>query len=1288
MKYIFRNCGLSILLAFFILNFHTVFAAEIAETDELYQGAGIESNAAVYGSEANESIDPFTGQLVRTYTDLSLPGNGGLDLNIQRAYYSKLLQWKISFGRIKRANNVVTVELPDGSVHYGYKDSITDNENFTTKDFWKIYFPDTPRENDRPFVRTSSGVKYTFDSDDVAGYYSTTSIEKNNNEITIHYTDDVDAIQPLIDYVVDSVERRISFEYTSYSGSVISLYKPTKFYHCPDFGNSCAASERITTKYIYYEGDQSLGGINPIVLKEVRPPLGASWHYLYNQVNTINRLETVVSPNGGVSKYTYDFVDKYTPDGSHRRFFAVTKKETSGRGITSGEYNFDYTVDPDGFDYTTITDPVGRTTEYKYIGYGKDYSNNSDECWQFGLVQEVVVTGSDSNVESRTTTEWEVSPLKSFSTPKHRVAGLCSDSVTHIPRVVLKSINRDGKTHVTKYEDYDLDNNPTKYYEQSTIGTSTVKRQFVVGEYWKYPTLNIVQGKPKIVTVTSENFPGTKITSYEYNNYGLATETTSNEVTSTKGYYTTAPNDTYNLRWEEDPNHNRTTYQWENGAVSDIQDALNKYIVHEINHDGTIESTTSKRNHKTSYKYDVLGRLKKITPPTSTTHPSGATDISYPLTSFFYGGIEYKVNSGKRTQRLGTFETISIDGFGRETGTSNNLNITTTTNYHANGLKNYTTSSIGDTTNFDNFGRPISIEHKDGTSLSYNYTNGNVLITDEKGNTTLQTYYAFSDPDDKLLASVRDAKQTVASYDYNIAGQLTNVDFGSKNVAQFGYDDRFYLNSAYHPETGTISYGKDDVGNMTSISDTLGTRTYVYDALNRVNYIHDRGTTITDYGYDDDGNTTLLSNDTVRSTLTYDPVNRLSTKTDILEEKTCSTVYRYNPLDNLRQITYPSGRVVSYVTNTNNQVVAIPGFVDNVQYETSGVRAGLISDIQLNNGTTQQYGYNARRMITTLQAEVSSSSTDIVDQTHGYEDERGNLTSIIDRVAVSTRTFGYDELNRLTTFSGPWGSGVYGYYNNGNRASKRIGSNTDTYYFNNTTNRLYNISSSNGETLDITHNANGDVRQIVRDTETALLGYDLFHNLIGYTDSVNTDMTFGYDASGQRVLKRDNQNNTTVVYQSDQSGNTLSEFNGNDELLADYIYLDGKMIARVADIATLSDTDNDGINDLDEVLIYGTNPNVYDTDDDGIGDGDELAYWGEDFDTDTDGDGFINLLDPDSDNDEVLDGDEISQGFDPADAESKPERNMASRLIPVWMLLLLDTENTAESVDEILEGLN
>ena len=99
---------------------------------------------------------------------------------------------------------------------------------------------------------------------------------------------------------------------------------------------------------------------------------------------------------------------------------------------------------------------------------------------------------------------------------------------------------------------------------------------------------------------------------------------------------------------------------------------------------------------------------------------------------------------------------------------------------------------------------------------------------------------------------------------------------------------------------------------------------------------------------------------------------------------------------------------------------------------------------------------------------------------------------------------------------------------------------------------------------------------------------------------------------------------------------------------------------RVDDITGLNaipqeqDSDADGITDLDESLLFGTNPYHADSDNDGIHDGEELDYWSGNLDGDYDGDGLVNILDEDSDGDGYRDGFEINQGTDPADPASRP----------------------------------
>ncbi|MCK9294853.1 MAG: Ig-like domain-containing protein [Desulfobulbaceae bacterium] len=89
------------------------------------------------------------------------------------------------------------------------------------------------------------------------------------------------------------------------------------------------------------------------------------------------------------------------------------------------------------------------------------------------------------------------------------------------------------------------------------------------------------------------------------------------------------------------------------------------------------------------------------------------------------------------------------------------------------------------------------------------------------------------------------------------------------------------------------------------------------------------------------------------------------------------------------------------------------------------------------------------------------------------------------------------------------------------------------------------------------------------------------------------------------------------------------------------------------------DADGDTLLTRDERDLYGTSPALSDTDADGLDDGAEASYWGSGWNTDIDGDGIINLLDSDSDNDGYPDGEEIMQGSDPGDSGSTPDNNQA-----------------------------
>lgn len=50
----------------------------------------LSSRSAPEINTVSENVDPFSGILTLTHTDLHLPGNGGLDVNVMRTYNSMI----------------------------------------------------------------------------------------------------------------------------------------------------------------------------------------------------------------------------------------------------------------------------------------------------------------------------------------------------------------------------------------------------------------------------------------------------------------------------------------------------------------------------------------------------------------------------------------------------------------------------------------------------------------------------------------------------------------------------------------------------------------------------------------------------------------------------------------------------------------------------------------------------------------------------------------------------------------------------------------------------------------------------------------------------------------------------------------------------------------------------------------------------------------------------------------------------------------------------------------------
>ena len=1104
-----------------IILFFFLSSASLYAYDEIYDAAGIDPNRETYSTMPNENIDTFTGGLTLSHVDIRLPGNGGLDLVIQRTFNSKDAcyewtcvgascycssegeyinawlgtGWTLHFGRLFKSYNVNIhhfIEMPDGSRHTAYTKS---GSTYITKDYWLL-------DLGTSYVLTlTNGTKIYYGQIGTSNphypqhsvYYANKIQDASGNEINIYYKYLGTIL--VIDYVIDTIGRRIDFTYNTinYVTRLTSISGPG-----------------VSISYTH----QSLPTVYRTWLTKANLPVGNPWEYTYN---SSFELESVKTPYGGTFSYTYDFAKVVM--GTTFFYRTVVQKTAGGRDIPAGTWTFAFSQGTNQ-EFTQITDPCGRITKYGYYGYGSTYLPWGD-MWKVGLPISKEIVG-----EEKISYIWTKSSY--ISQDDYVLPYLGRDYDIYVPFLTSKSITRDGKTYTTNYSNYDSYGNP------KTISESGDKTRTTSKTYWYNTSKNIVRNKPSSETV-SGGFSGTFTTNYTYDsNTGNLTQLNKYGVTTNYSYFSNG-----NLYSATDANSKTTYYQWSNGRISQITNPIYS-ISRSINSNGTTASETNGRGYTTNYTYDGTLRLTKITPPVG-----NVTNFTYPID-----------NSYKMESRGDFYTYYYYDGFGRPSGMLDRIGIDTDIVYKSCGLKDYSTSNIGDTIYYDNFGRTKESVHKDSTKITYSYSGSNITVTDEAAKTTLLTYNAFGNPDEKFLISVKDALNNTTTYSRNILGSLTGIAQGTL-TSTYSYDSKNFLTSETHPEGGTISYTRDNVGNMKSKTDSLGTKYYTYDGINRPTKIS-FGSESVSFTYDGANNRTSMDNPSASIDYTYDAANRLTRKDENISGRYYTTSYTYDSNDNLTDIYYPSNRHVTYAYNSNNQVTSVTGFgasITGITYYTTDTSIGLPKSFSYSSGPITYLYYNSKNLTTQIKA-----GTSILDMRYNY-DNRGNTTSILDYLDSSKdQTFSYDDLNRLLTFNGAWGTGSYTYNSTGNRLTKIVASATTNYNY--SSNRL--TSTTGGEPFSFGYNNNGDLTTMNGYT----LQYDSLHNLISYSQSGTPVAQFTYDGDGMRITKTSNGN--TVVYHYDREGKVTSENDGSGNFIADYIYLNGKLAAKIANDAQIT----------------------------------------------------------------------------------------------------------------------
>lgn len=1163
---------------------------------EFYQAPGMSPSREYINQSPGEHIDPFTGKVQFHVVDLVVPGNGGMDIKIQRSYNSSDgflrepspfgVGWTMSFGRLLRKGKVgwctqgaVTanpvLELPDGSREVLYTadgtlipgGATSTSVIFVSKNLWKavctsassmtVYSPDGTQ-----YLMDHIGLTGPDGGPQMSALYVSQITDRNGNTLSFTYTS-VGGLYELVSRITSSDQRTVDFNYT----------------------NNALSSIVVGTRTINYSMTPVTGaGQGYFFLGSVTYPTGTGWGYEYNDtldgaVAGALSLKKVTYPTSGSFSYEYQFatinprqspahvIYKKTGDGntwtySFKPATAALEVTTDGTGVVIPDCG------QNSLDLTTVTSNIGGATRYCHIGYNSTL--NANIYYALGQVQWVERNYSSSAGTATERRSVRVRPLP--------VTGLQKDinpingwlSSVDAPLITSNYTTRDGQSYKLDLSNFDEYGNARSRVEIGTTDLSRASEGIVVintrsamvsfalnADKW---ILHLP--KNETINVNSEAPDGT--TRVFDDNYNLKSET--RQGVATEWTYTSAGD----IKTKKDARGHEATYsdyyrgvpRLELHPISATETAT---ISREVNQYGNITAVTDAENAKTSYQHDGLNRLTRIDHALTTSSP---VDIAWSKT--------------QRKLTRGSFvETLTVDGFGRviqvdaqDTAKNPVVTITSTKRYDSLGRLVYETNpsytsgsqstsaiptTVGARSQYDNLGRvektfygcKTFADQSCEASSSISYGRGDKTFKDELGHSTTYTYRGFGDPEALELVGVTppDASAKIVMY-RNAMGQLLQMSQGGL-TRTYHYNAKGFLDSATNPETGVTLYGRDEVGNM--ITRQVGNSpitSYTYDFLNRLKSIaYPSGTSSVSREYYKDGAIKSVDNSISRRDFTYDLNKNIKTESLTISgaAQSFTTTYGYNGNDALSSIKYNSGKTVNYLPDAFGRPSQASSYVASANYFPNG----MLKALTLSNGVVTQYEQNSRLMPKRMTSALFTQL--IIDSTTEY-DEANNIKAITDAIDVNqNRTMTYDLLGRMQTVNGSWGSGSFTYDATGNIKTQSLGQRYLSYAYAPSTSLLTDVSGSTS--YSYTYDIYGNV------TSNGINAFKYDDALTLKCSDCGTprEVVHQYDGSGIRFSSTP-KGGTPTYFVYSNSGSLLSEATASKSL-KEYVYLAGKQVA-------------------------------------------------------------------------------------------------------------------------------
>lgn len=632
----------------------------------------------------------------------------------------------------------------------------------------------------------------------------------------------------------------------------------------------------------------------------------------------------------------------------------------------------------------------------------------------------------------------------------------------------------------------------------------------------------------------------------------------------------------------------------------------------------TVDGPLSGPGDRIDFDYDAQGHLAAVTNEVGLTttitsvdgagRPLSATDPNGGVTAYSYtprGWLATVTVQPGAGQRQTAF---AYDAAGNVTGVT----------LPSGGTLTYT---------YDNAGRAIQVEDDLGQrmTLAYNEMDQVTQQTFSTGAAPLHSTWSRTyDEIGRLLRTIGAASET-ESRAYDRTDQLTQVTDPRGEAWAKAYDPLRRLIADTDPEAHSVQYGYDGRDRRVSQTDGRGLQTtfvrngfgdvlqetspergttvHLYDAAGRTTQSTDAAGVVTQFAYDAAGRLTgktfpsspaldqsfiydstaggnfgkgrlTASTDAAGSrTFVYDAFGDLRRETRTIHGHSYTTDFEHSNGGQVVQITYPSGRQVRWVRDTQDRVTGVDTRASSgaswasVADDVTWRPFGPLESLDYGNGLGLTLSYDLNYWLTGI--DVAGSGTAILGLAY-TRDDAGAIIAATDALAPArSATYTYSDSGRLGSATGPWGSLGWLYDAAGNRTREtRVSGATSQldYTYASTSNRLAEIRDSSGTLLrGFLYQLDGRVSEDHRGgSGVYTFGYDAGGRMAEARLDGAVAATYGYDTEGRRIARSvAGSPGTSREYLYFPDGRLMAEADGTGAIVREYLWLEDLPLAAV-----------------------------------------------------------------------------------------------------------------------------